>query len=200
MIAASAQDLLKATLLRKRKSVMFGKCVIRLGDPTTHGGVVVSAASDTVAWGKQVARMGDHITCPIPGHGGCVIVEGDPTWTIDGRPVALEGHLTSCGAALISTLNKVWSSSERNSAATAGTAGDIAAKGAHNRQDYDEQTQLIATPIKGVPYFIEVVGGRTYSGTIGDDGRLPRVVTHGEDEYTVYWGDDALAKMNGARS
>lgn len=80
------------------------KRVIRLGDPTSHGGNVVSAASNVSIMGIQVARLGDSCTCPIPGHGGCTIVEGDPTHTIDGIPVAYEGHHTSCGATLIATV------------------------------------------------------------------------------------------------
>lgn len=80
------------------------KRVIRLGDPTTHGGIVVSASPTTMINGIHVARLGDRVTCPKPGHGSVTIVEGDPSWLIDGRPVALEGHKTSCGASLISTL------------------------------------------------------------------------------------------------
>ena len=80
------------------------KHVIRLGDPTTHGGTVVSASSTTIINGIRVARLGDQVTCPIPGHGTVVIVEGDGNWQTDNRPVALEGHKTSCGVSLISTL------------------------------------------------------------------------------------------------
>ncbi|WP_370662423.1 PAAR domain-containing protein [Massilia aurea] len=32
-----------------------------------------------------------------------MIAEGDPDMTIDGIPVAFDGHATSCGARLIST-------------------------------------------------------------------------------------------------
>ncbi|MDR3413620.1 MAG: PAAR domain-containing protein [Formivibrio sp.] len=77
--------------------------VIRLGDATSHGGVVVSASGTYSAMEKPIARLGDRCTCPIKGHGGCVIAEGDSNWTIDGVPVALEGHKTSCGASLISS-------------------------------------------------------------------------------------------------
>lgn len=80
------------------------KRVIRLGDPTSHGGTVVSASSTVIINGKPVARVGDSVTCPIPGHGVVTIVEGDGAWLDDGRPIALEGHKTSCGASLISTL------------------------------------------------------------------------------------------------
>lgn len=79
--------------------------VIRLGDPTTHGGTVVSASPTMIINGKPVARLGDQVTCPLPGHGIVSIVEGDSNWLVDGRSVALEGHKTSCGASLISTLS-----------------------------------------------------------------------------------------------
>ncbi len=78
--------------------------VIRLGDPTSHGGRVVSAAPESRVLGLPAARRGDRCTCPQRGHHGCVIAEGDPKVLVDGVPVAFEGHRTSCGAALISTL------------------------------------------------------------------------------------------------
>ena len=83
------------------------KNVIRLGDPTSHGGRVLTAAFHYTAFGKPVARVGDTCVCPIPGHQVCIIVEGDPHWSIDGRAVALSGCKTSCGASLISTLSQV---------------------------------------------------------------------------------------------
>lgn len=78
--------------------------VIRLNDPTTHGGKVISAAPHTTVLGVAVARKGDRCVCPIKGHDYCVIAEGDPAVLIDGIPVAFEGHATSCGAKLVSTV------------------------------------------------------------------------------------------------
>ncbi len=83
------------------------KRVIRIGDPTSHGGVVISAQPKTVLFDKPVAVVGDKVSCPIKGHGVCAIVEGDPTWLVGGKAVALEGHKTACGAALISTMPKL---------------------------------------------------------------------------------------------
>lgn len=78
--------------------------VIRLGDPTSHGGKVesVSAAHFTVG-GIPVARVGDKCSCPIKGHDNCTIVEGDQHHLIDGIAVAHDGHKTTCGATLIPT-------------------------------------------------------------------------------------------------
>ena len=79
--------------------------VIRLNDPTSHGGQVVSV---TATWftvdGIAVARVGDLCTCPTPGHAACTVAEGDPHHTIDGIAVAYDGHKTSCGATLQSTI------------------------------------------------------------------------------------------------
>lgn len=80
---------------------------IRLGDPTSHGGAVTSAADHSTVVGKPLARVNDSCSCPLPGHSNCVIVEGDPAWTVDGRAVALHGHKLSCGATLISTVPNV---------------------------------------------------------------------------------------------
>jgi type VI secretion system secreted protein VgrG len=63
---------------------------------------------------------------------------------------------------------------------------------------YDEQPQLVAPPIEGVPWYIESGDGQTRSGRVGADGLLPRIETQKEEELTVYWGDEALAKMEGA--
>jgi uncharacterized Zn-binding protein involved in type VI secretion len=79
--------------------------VIRLGDPTSHGGKVVNvSANHFTVDGIAVARVGDMCTCPITGHDGCTIAEGDPHHTVDGIAVAYDGHKTTCGAALIATV------------------------------------------------------------------------------------------------
>ena len=79
--------------------------VIRLGDPTSHGGKVISAsASDYLVDGIAVVRVDDQCSCPIPGHGVTKVMEGDADYIVGGKPVALAGHKTGCGAQLISTI------------------------------------------------------------------------------------------------
>lgn len=79
------------------------KGVIRLGDQTSHGGKVVAASDTASVNGVAVARQGDACTCPISGHTSCVIAEGDPLVLDHGKPVAFDGHKTSCGASLITS-------------------------------------------------------------------------------------------------
>jgi len=80
--------------------------VIRLGDPTSHGGKVLeSGASHFTVEGVAVVLVGDLCSCPITGHSVCRVAEGDPKHLINDVPVAYEGHKTTCGAELISTLD-----------------------------------------------------------------------------------------------
>ena len=77
------------------------KCIIRLGDPTDHGGKVESV---TATWftvdGIAVARVGDKCSCPVRGHDGCTIKEGNPNHIVGGLAVAYAGNTTTCGAVL----------------------------------------------------------------------------------------------------
>ncbi|MDH6169525.1 hypothetical protein M2282_004693 [Variovorax boronicumulans] len=60
---------------------------------------------------------------------------------------------------------------------------------------YDERVRLSHELIAGLPYYIEVSDGRKYSGRVDEDGHLPRIFTEFADTYKIYWGDEALARM-----
>lgn len=79
--------------------------VIRVGDPTSHGGKVASSsvAHFTVS-GKPVVVVGDKCICPMQGHQSCTVASGSSTHTVNGKAVAYEGDKTTCGATLISTI------------------------------------------------------------------------------------------------
>ena len=79
--------------------------VVRVGDPTSHGGKVVSSsvAHFTVS-GIAVVVVGDECMCPIQGHQSCKIASGSSTHTVNGKAVAYDGDKTTCGATLISTI------------------------------------------------------------------------------------------------
>jgi uncharacterized protein (DUF2345 family) len=62
---------------------------------------------------------------------------------------------------------------------------------------FDEQVRAAASGVALVeyPYFIEAVDGRTRAGRTDATGLLPRIGTDASDDYTVHWGDDALARQ-----
>ncbi len=75
-------------------------------DRTSHGGVVITGSETDFIDKRPIARLGDLVDCPrrdaagVP-HGINRIIEGDAEMLLNGRPVALEGHRTECGCALI---------------------------------------------------------------------------------------------------
>lgn len=74
--------------------------LIVLGDTTSHGGRVISASPFSDTGGIPIARVGDMVSCRRC-KGVYPIVQGDPSWIVDGQPVAYHGCKTACGASLI---------------------------------------------------------------------------------------------------
>lgn len=87
------------------------KNVIRIGDPTSHGGKVLeSGAPNFTVSGKPVDSVGDKCICPMTGHQNSTIASGNTRHQINGKAVAYDGGKASCGATLISTMGTFSSS------------------------------------------------------------------------------------------
>ncbi|UKD13192.1 PAAR domain-containing protein [Burkholderia aenigmatica] len=85
------------------RATVGGKAQIVVGDPTSHGGRVISG-SPSSTWGREaiaIARKGDKVTGPICAPHVFEIAEGCANSLDFGAPVALEGHTTTCGAVLL---------------------------------------------------------------------------------------------------
>ncbi|WP_414919070.1 PAAR domain-containing protein [Pseudomonas sp. IT-P4] len=80
------------------------KGIIRIGDKTTGKGTVLTGSAVMRFGGIGVAREGDAVMCPVPGHGRTVIAEGHPRFHENGVPIAFHGHCCACGCTLISSL------------------------------------------------------------------------------------------------
>lgn len=76
--------------------------IIRLGDKTSHGGIVLEGSPSDICMGKPIAFIGHKVQCPKC-KGVFPIVEGAPTTTFYGKGVALAGMRTACGAVLIAS-------------------------------------------------------------------------------------------------
>ncbi|PHM72388.1 PAAR domain-containing protein [Xenorhabdus sp. KJ12.1] len=81
---------------------MPGKAVIRLNDTTDHGGKVITAIDGYVYLGVPIAAKGDLVTCPQC-KGIFPIIEGSSDLKHQGKPIALNGMRTACGAKLIAS-------------------------------------------------------------------------------------------------
>ncbi|SAL38782.1 PAAR domain-containing protein [Caballeronia telluris] len=78
--------------------------LIRLGDPTDHGGAVVSASTTMRFEGRPVARKGDEVSCPKHDIHPNLIIAGDESMTDGGVPIARHGYRAVCGCRLLSSL------------------------------------------------------------------------------------------------
>ena len=71
----------------------------RLGDTSSHGGVIISGSNTTKDGNKPVAKLGDLHACPIYGHGITPITGPcSPTTKVDNKKVARVGDMSACGA------------------------------------------------------------------------------------------------------
>ncbi|WP_313083624.1 PAAR domain-containing protein [Atlantibacter sp.] len=78
------------------------KGVIRLNDPLVTGGYV-NKASGSLFMGIAVALQGDTVICTVH-KGQYPINECEPTWTINGKGVVVDGCMAACGCAIKTTL------------------------------------------------------------------------------------------------
>jgi uncharacterized Zn-binding protein involved in type VI secretion len=77
------------------------KIPVRLGDPTTHGGVVKTASSTFTLDGSKIALHHDIVSCPE--HGDNRIVESGEGYNEGGRGWALNRCRTACGSEVIAS-------------------------------------------------------------------------------------------------
>ncbi|HEY1147119.1 MAG TPA: PAAR domain-containing protein, partial [Pseudoduganella sp.] len=97
------------------------RAVICKGDRTSHGGRVLEGNPNVTTGGRPIAQLGHATVCPLC-KGKYPIVEGVATHTYGGKPTAVEGMHTACGATLIA--------SQREMVIDAG-GGEIRATTAH---------------------------------------------------------------------
>jgi len=82
----------------------MGKPAARMGDPTAHGGVIMTGFPTVLIGGMPAARLTDMHTCPfvtpavppIPHVGGPISGPGVPTVLIGGMPAACLGDMAVC--------------------------------------------------------------------------------------------------------
>lgn len=75
--------------------------VARKGDTCDHGATIIEGSDTRFVDGKAVARVGDKVSCPIPGHGVNPITTGSSDVFCDGKAVARVGSKTACGATIV---------------------------------------------------------------------------------------------------
>jgi uncharacterized Zn-binding protein involved in type VI secretion len=180
--------------------------LVAKGDWTTTRGRVVGGSSTFFAEnGQTFARRNDLATCGNC-EGGFPILGTADTMLDEGLPLVknLDWVLCPCKQNRVLAGNSdvlIMEGKSEGTRATMSGSVPIAALAASatDNERFDEQIRASASnaSLVGYPYLIEMADGRMFSGHVEAGGILPRMMT-GEnvDEYTVYWGDEALEKSN----
>ncbi|MGA9919354.1 MAG: PAAR domain-containing protein [Paraburkholderia sp.] len=179
------------------------KAAVRDGDLTTTGGRVIGTSTGYTDHSKKLALDGDVATCSnckgthrifgtgkgISDRGRNVVVDGDSVLCPCGKNRAIVG--SNPGYFLNSSPGSP--SASNAAAAIESTSSSLATS------TFDEQVRVAAPGAarKDYPYFIKTADGQTSYGRTDADGNLPRIEAQEAIDYTVYWGDAALAKQDG---
>ncbi|WP_080970852.1 PAAR domain-containing protein [Burkholderia cepacia] len=181
-----------------------------VGDRLSSGGTISPyGGPQFLVHGHQAALIGGSALCTACQSIGTIAKAGGPYRLKFRGEVALDDDVVLCGCPtpprIVALLaGEAWccdglkSLGEVVSSRT--TTGGVASirKGAFHHQVAATVTRgAIARP-EGYPYYIETTDGRVHSGVLDASGELPRIHT-GDDsgEFTVYWGDEAIAKQHG---
>ncbi|CAB3971078.1 hypothetical protein BCO9919_04617 [Burkholderia cenocepacia] len=178
-----------------------------VGDELETGGHVIAYAGPRFTFGDaghQVALIGGPAFCEACGSTGQIAKAGGPKRIRFMGETAADGDVVLCRCAtpphIVAVLSgNSWCDDE------AETEGVVSSGSNPQRNTaaiaagvYDECVRAVGNgAVPDYPYIIETSDGRVHSGRLDATGYLPRVHTSHEGTYTVYWGDEALARLSG---
>lgn len=120
-----------------------------------------------------------------------------------GRYQAVGGDKVICKCSspprIIPVFGRSWTLIEDTGGIGSAAAADLPRQTSRGPEDFDEQVRSVArgSALADYPYFLETADGRTSYGRTDAGGNLPRIESQEAGDYTVYWGDEALAKQDG---
>ncbi|WP_175824077.1 PAAR domain-containing protein [Burkholderia sp. BCC0419] len=180
-----------------------------VGDSLSRGGTINAYdAPPFRVHGHQAALIGGNAFCTACQSVGTIAKAGGPYRIKFRGEVALDNDVVLCGCVIpphivallggeawcndgIKGLGEVISSRTLTGGIVSIRKGSF-----HEQIEASTSSSTIAGP-DGYPYYIETADGRVHSGELDASGELPRIHTgDASGEYTVYWGDEAIAKQH----
>lgn len=192
--------------------------IIRIGDPTTHGGKVIEGSPVDICHGKAIAYLGHRTYCPQC-KGNFPIIEGAATTTFYGKGVALAGMKTACGAVLVATQftdtveygdHRACSPIEdrrkspqptRGPSRDVNTLSDLApiVDTGRPRDGYDLHfwiTDKAGAPMIDWPYRIELFDGTVVDGRTDSNGKTQKVTGKTAEEARLHVYEPDVAPID----
>lgn len=150
----------------------------------------------------QISTIGMNTYCPVCKQEGHIAPRGPRLRGTgpNGQQWALSGDINICGCnpppVFYAERNMTMRISASEAEAQMGQSIANRSTVAASASGYDEQVRPVAAcaSLSGYPYYIETTSGDGYRGRVDSLGLLPRIATDGADQYTIYWGDEALAR------
>lgn len=164
--------------------------LVAKGDPTTTRGEVLSGSSTQYdEENRPLAVDLDWASCGECKGGPFRIFGSVGDWTDEGRKMVKDLDPVNCPC----RRNRVLAKRQDYLIEQGGGSAKREAPATVVRK-YDEQVRAIGQgAMEGYPYFIETADGYTEAGRLDTSALLSRITTETFGEYTVYWGDEALA-------
>ena len=167
---------------------------ITVGATTSHGGKVITGSPHSTHNGILISRKGDKVICKK-----CkkltTILTGDPSFIVDGAPIARAGDVTSCGAKLIAVQQSFCESdfevrSVEQPAPLVFPKSDPAAMfAAINEKIYEDRFQLLdeitKQPLVSVKYRLNYEG-KSVEGTTDEEGFTEVIEADNPAEVSIY--------------
>jgi len=172
---------------------MAKRAIIRMGDPTSHGGTVLEAFPTLTVYGKNAAGIGHRGVCPLCKR-DFVIVAGAENFSYFGKNVAVEGMYTSCGAVLIATQGQATVDDTPGGNIVMTLAPQAADKEATTAETmFNDKFQLRdenGQPLGHAEYLLIRADGRKESGVTDVDGHTHMLSSEAKAELVaIHLGD-----------
>jgi hypothetical protein len=176
-----------------------------VGDHLSSGGYILPAEGSPFTFMEhQVALIGGQAFCAACKSNGVIAKAGGPYRMEFIAEVALDGDIVLCKCdqppkivAVLSGESWCDDGSERSGSVSSALTATGAVISVVTGK-FDERVEATIDGPAGYPYYVETEDGRVFQGRLCATGKLPRIHTGDRpNDYTVYWGDEAIAKQHG---
>lgn len=175
------------------------RAILKVGDKSTNGGVVIEGVENCTHHGTPMTFIGAKVWCNGCKSEGVIGSKGPHRIaTMMGKQQALDGDICICKCApspvLRASQDSAWHEFGTHELAAMGYDA-FGRELANGHRAYDEQVRAVTSwaSLEGYPYHIKAASSDAYSGRVDISGQLPRIHTETAETYTIYWGDEALA-------
>lgn len=178
--------------------------LLKVGDRSTTGGVVIEGVSSCTHHGTALTFVGARVACSACQSTGVIVAKG-PRWPdhMMGKEQALDGDLCLCKCypppTMLASQNDSFHSFESHELAQMGYGPTGKSMTEQHRGKYDERVRVLdaqSRPVCSTPYHIRSAYGAIHKGLTDSQGYCPRVYTNDVSALDIAVGMRALERWD----